>query len=341
MLAGLFGLVGMVGLYAWAWHRIVRTTVARGRPRWLGHGIGFLFGQLPAVFFIVAIAVTFPTPTQKPVGAMEIAVLWAFVLGVIAATWNITREPIAKSDVTPRLSVPPAAQQLKNWAETLRDALHDDVPGDVRRTAPHSFDKTTPAARPVAIPHQTREAAPRRPVSAESIQLPDAISFLYRKADGQVRRRSATVYLAELDGDRPRIDGHDHDRNATRTFLLERIQSDITRLATGEILAKSVWCAAVTASNGLTGTRQRRKKAVAPKRESADWQTAVFFAGFREAHQQRLEQHAVTAGWQVRAQLSRSVDYMVAGPLAGHRQFEKAEDLGIPVIDEDAFSALV
>lgn len=342
MLAGLFCLVVVVGLYVWTWRRIVRAAVARGRSRWFGHVVGFFFGLVPATFVVGALGATFPAPTQKPVDTVVAVMLWAFALGTIAALWRVTREPAPKPDITPPEPAPSTAQHSwKGWVETLRNAIRVDVPGDVRKTVPHGFDKATSAARPLATPPQTRRAAPRQPASIEPILLPDTISFHYRKADGQMRQRTVTAYLAEFSGFRQRIEGRDHDRNATRTFLLERIQGDITRLKTGEILGKAVWFAAVAESGGRTRTWQRRKAATAPKRESTDWQTAVFFAGFHETRQQRLAQQAIAAGWDVRHQLSRSVDYMVAGPLAGHRQFEKAEELGIPVIDEDAFSALV
>ena len=47
------------------------------------------------------------------------------------------------------------------------------------------------------------------------------------------------------------------------------------------------------------------------------------------------------AGWQVRTSITKTVDYVVTGAMAGSSQLAKAGELGIAVLDEDGFRGLV
>lgn len=78
-----------------------------------------------------------------------------------------------------------------------------------------------------------------------------------------------------------------------------------------------------------------------PSGNARTWETAVFFAGFGATKRAELEDMAEVAGWQVRSRISETVDYVVAGAMVGRAQLSSAEALGITVIDEDSFRALM
>lgn len=171
----------------------------------------------------------------------------------------------------------------------------------------------------------------------ETILLPEDVSFIYCNAEGNTELRSATAYRTYYAGGRAYLEAHDHARKDTRTFRLDRIEGGITRLESGEIVSARDWFASTAPTRESKSVRDRSSSSV----RSLGWQTAVFFAGFHETRRWRLEEQAEAAGWDVRGHISRTVNYVVAGPLAGPKQLARAEDLGIPVIDEESFNLLV
>lgn len=68
---------------------------------------------------------------------------------------------------------------------------------------------------------------------------------------------------------------------------------------------------------------------------------SVLLCGFQREIYRDLEQRAVAAGWQVKGVLDRSVKYVVKGPQAGVLMLTRAEGLGISVIDDTQFYALM
>ena len=62
--------------------------------------------------------------------------------------------------------------------------------------------------------------------------------------------------------------------------------------------------------------------------------------GWIQAKRTELEALAETAGWQVRQTITKTVDYVVTGSMAGSAQIAKADGMGIPVLDEVGFRRL-
>jgi predicted DNA-binding transcriptional regulator YafY len=231
------------------------------------------------------------------------------------------------------------------------------VPGDVRQMSPSSLPTSASATGTKASGAPTVQSdsvqPPRRATSAakskgrepeiylsatvEPIQLPDTISFRYRKADGTEQRRTVTAFqVVDIKG-RPYMDGHDHDRKATRSFLIHRIVGSVIRSETGEVMSATSWLSAVAMSPDSTRRKERGRR----KAEAWDWQTAVVFAGLHPTRRDALEARVLEAGWDVRERISKSVNYVVAGPLVGHKQLAQAQSLGIAVLDEDGAIALL
>ncbi|MGN7103816.1 BRCT domain-containing protein [Ralstonia holmesii] len=102
-------------------------------------------------------------------------------------------------------------------------------------------------------------------------------------------------------------------------------------------MSAASWLCAVSMSPDSTKRKERGRR----KADAWDWQTAVVFAGLHPARRDALEARALGAGWEVRKRITKTVTYVVAGPLVGHKQLARAEEFGIPVVDEDGALALM
>lgn len=174
--------------------------------------------------------------------------------------------------------------------------------------------------------------------------LPREFLFSYTDHEGQSSRRRVRVMgIASNDG-RQYLDGYCLDRNAMRTFRVDRILGEMTDAETGEL---------VNVYRLLAGTDKRRHMDYAPPKAEFSWSeageefdhveapTTVLFTGFAKARKQELEAMAEAAGWEVRSTVSQSLDYLVCGPKAGPAKVSKANQLGLLMLDENKFQSLV
>lgn len=179
--------------------------------------------------------------------------------------------------------------------------------------------------------------------SPASIQLPREFLFSYIDHNGESSRRRVRVMgIASNDG-RQYLDGYCLDRNAMRTFRVDRIQGDLTDTETGELF--NVYTL-------LAATGQRRHMDYTPAKPESSWSetgeefdskelpTTVLFTGFPKARKAELEAAAEAAGWVVRSTVSKSLDYLVCGQKAGIAKIEKSKELGVLVIDENSFKKI-
>lgn|GEM_PF-1761787 len=350
--AGFGILVGYVWLTALGWIDLVRGHVARGGPLWRGRLIAVFGAHVPAFMFVCAAVVS----SADDLGDVGKLLMWLCTFGTC---WAYHRYGQGATKAT-ALVVKPV---LRPVSGSLRERLRawwrelNYVPWDVRQGAPSSRPTSEKAAGTKASGAPTIQSHSGQPLrravppaksegraskiylsaTVEPIQLPDAISFRYRKADGTERRRLVTAFQVVDIGGRPYMDAHDHDRKATRSFLISRIVGEVTRSETGEVMSAASWLSAVSMSQDSI----RRKERPGRKAEARDWQTAVVFAGLHPARRDALEARALEAGWDVRERITRTVAYVVAGPLVGHKQLARAEEFGIPVVDEDEALALM
>ena len=177
------------------------------------------------------------------------------------------------------------------------------------------------------------------PAPAQGVTLPCTFAFSYQAQDGRYSRRTVNVNSISSNGEHVYLDGFCYDRMDSRTFRTDRILGDLTDTETGELLPVARLLSSVRTRTSM----DYKPPAPAPRSRSAarEWQTAVFFAGFRGGKLNELEGLADAAGWQVRGAISHSVDYVVRNGSAGKKQLAEAENLGIPVIDEDTFRTLL
>lgn len=199
---------------------------------------------------------------------------------------------------------------------------------------------SSPVAQPGTAGHPSIIATHAAPAPMpQVIALPCTFTFSYRSQDGDYSPRTVNVTGISSSGGHTYLEGFCHDRMDSRTFRTDRILGDLTDTETGELLPVARLLSSVRTRTSM----DYKPPAPAPRSRSAarEWQTAVFFAGFRGGKLNELEGLADAAGWQVRGAISHTVDYLVRNGSAGKKQLAEAENLGIPVIDEDTFRTLL
>ena len=67
----------------------------------------------------------------------------------------------------------------------------------------------------------------------------------------------------------------------------------------------------------------------------------IAFTGFSAALRSSLEQAATSANFQVRKDVTQNLSFLCAGPNAGPKKIEKALQMKIVIMDEDAFRWLL
>lgn len=203
------------------------------------------------------------------------------------------------------------------------------------------------ASQPLVM--QAEETPDRASIPEPVVEAPGALSlpreflFVYINHQGQSSRRKVRVMgIASNDG-RQYLDGYCLERDALRTFRVDRIQGDLTDTETGEL---------VNVYRLLADTDKRRQMDYTPAKSDFSWLedgeefdeaeslTTVVFTGFAKARKEELEALAKAAGWEVRTSVSESLDYLVCGPKAGPTKVTKAEELEVTVVDEDIFVIL-
>ncbi|NWK44461.1 WYL domain-containing protein [Ralstonia pickettii] len=312
-----------------------------------------VFGaHVPAFMFVCAAVVS----SADDLGDGGKLLMWLCTFGTCWAYHRYGQEATKAPTLVVEPVLRPVSGSLRDWLRAWWRELNY-VPGDVRQGAPSSLPTSESAAgtkasgAPTIQSHSVQPPTPatsaaksecRAPeiylsAAVEPIQLPDTISFRYRKADGTQRRRTVTAFQVVDIGGRAYMDAHDHDRKATRSFLISRIVGEVTRSESGEVMSAASWLSAVAMVTDSTRRKERGRR----KSATWDWQTAVVFAGLHPARSDALGARALEAGWDVRERIMRSVSYVVAGPLMGHKQRERAEALRIPMIDEDTAIALM
>lgn len=195
-----------------------------------------------------------------------------------------------------------------------------------------------PAWRLAQENHQRSKAASTGAARHSSISLPCTFSFSYADHHGNRARRTVNITGISSSGGQAYLEGFCRSRMDNRTFRVDRIQGDLTDAETGELIPVKRLLSSVHTRSSM----DYKPLAPAPKSSTTkEWKTAVFFAGFRGGKLDELEGLAAAAGWQIRWTISPTVDYVVRNGSAGKKQLAEADNLGIDVIDEDTFRALL
>ena len=349
-------LVSMAAAWWWA-HRQLSISAQRKQRGKARRFVALILGGLTAAFgmFCLAGAILLPDPTQ---GAHIMGVFGALVLAPFAWLWWRNRTAPTTKDAIAQTHSPfnPTRHDPSTTVKPISFARLDAAiaPAAIAPTsAAHAptdhadSSKTTEATAATTAAELSAPVAPTTQLpradepAPEKISLPSEFSFFYEDHHGERSRRTVRVTDVGTNGAQKYLEGFCLSRQATRTFRTDRITSDLTDQATGEVVTVARLLRDVQRRTAVTFTPTSTGFKRNDQATQRIWETAVFFAGFRGGKLEELEVLASSAGWQVRGSITSTVDYVVFNGSAGKAQLAKADSLGIPVIDEDAFRGLV
>ena len=303
------GLVGAACVICWGTYAVYRKMISSQKNRWLSLFAGLLVGGLLAICWIALVVIAFSPNDWLSLSLVALIAALAFY-----ATWRYTRVEHAVDGLAPSIW-----RQAWTWLmQQQREANQRNR--ELLRDLRQKLDQPKPAANPSPI--------------GGSTLLPALYEFDYAKEDGEITSRRVYVQSTSYSGGRQYLEGICKTRNARRTFRVDRVIGSMTRVDDGQMLRASELFARSTPSpiTPMPSSSPTRKR---------EWATAVFFAGFGAAKRSELEELAEAAGWQVRSSITKTVDYVVTGSMAGSSQLAKAGELGIAVLDEAGFRGMV
>ncbi len=307
--------LGAIFIMAWGGYRVYRLMRAKNRAKPLAHLAGTIAACLLAVVWIALAVVLF-----SPDNWLRLSPVVAITLAVFYATWRYTRVQGPVDDIEPSM-----LRQAWRWSVKRQKESNQKLAADLR-----------------ALWAQPKQPAQPKPATIAAttvrVSLPALFEFDYSTEDGEISSRRVLVQSTSYSGDRQYLEGICKTRNAHRTFRVDRVIGTMTRVDDGEQIRASQLFAVSTPKPAAVFTASSSLGAPKKKR---DWETAVFFAGFGAAKRSELEELAEAAGWQVRTSITKTVDYVVTGSIAGGGQLAKAEELGIDVLDEDGFRRVI
>ena len=304
--------IALIAGWVFGWRTVSDRVVRRyGWKPALGHLCGFVAGFLPALGLLCVVGALFD---NKEALSTQIAlvVFGLLLLVQFVYFWRKWRTVV---DTTSSATANPVAAAHPPVASTTPQRAHEAM------------------APVMAAAHATRA-----PARMQGATLPCTFMFSYRAQDGSYSPRTVNVTRISSNGGHAYLDGFCHERMDNRTFRTARILGDLTDTETGELLPVARLLSSVRGRSNM----DFKPPVPAPqKRASKEWQTAVLFTGFAAARRDELELLAESSGWEVRAAVGSTLDYLVTGPRGGPSKVAKAQELGVCVIDEDTFRALV
>lgn len=227
----------------------------------------------------------------------------------------------------PSADSPAAAQAVKLSPPPPTETVDlPPIPGNLF----HAFSNPVKSRKSASIP---------TPEKIGTISLPCTFRFTYADSAGAAEPRTVDVARISSNGSLTYLEGHCHARKAERTFRTDRIRGSLTDMDSGEVVSVKRLLAEVRGRSNMAYRPEAAAKPVST--QTKEWQTAVLFTGFTAAKRDELEELAYAAGWDVRSTVGSTLDYLVTGPRAGSSKVAKAEELGVSVIDEELFRALV
>lgn len=305
-------LIFMVVGWWWGWRQL-SVSAARNQRTGIARLITCFLGAWVCSFGAFCLTGAFLMPSPEG-GDTVAAVVGGLVLLPFFILWR--RNLKAQSPTSKKIELE------KSISLVSPSVVHDFLSQDKQ-----SVDNLSAPVKP-----SNNKAAKKE--TTESI-LPATLRFAYQDSTGQRQERTVKVSsISEAEG-LNYLEGYCHTRQDFRTFRTDRIHGSLVDIESGEILSAKQLLSSVHPRKAMT---YKPAPGVTTKKE---WQTAVLFTGFTAKRREELEELASAAGWDVRSTVGKTLDYLVTGPRAGPSKIAKAEELGVTVVDEDIFRALV
>ncbi len=302
-------LIGSIVILIWGYRAICRKMMATEIRKIFSCLAGILTGCVLAFCWSILVAIAFDPKSLSFMFPVAMMAIWVFY-----AAWRYTR--IIKPGVNePSAPNSKLVQLVVDEYTLIKDHLRDSK---AKEAVPSgmAFDNG-------------RESA---------ALLPALYEFDYAKEDGEISSRRVFVQSTSVSGDRRYLEGICKTRNAKRTFRVDRVIGPMIRVDDGDVIRAPELFDMSFPRDMSAAPVPSSSRASQRKRE---WETAVFFAGFGSVKRAELEALAEAAGWQVRSTITKTVDYVVTGSMAGSAQLAKAGEMGITVLDEAGFRGVV
>lgn len=333
---------GVLGAYIWSWRQVARYAKARWGLRWLGHAMGLVFGAMPAALFAGTAALVLP-PRIEGEAAWVSVVFVILAIAVFVAFWQLPRRAAAlrKGPGPIEHAVSTGSDEASRQATIARpQPAWQTYKSEASAHLKNGLKETTKPMRDAANKRASRLIAPSEG-SVATVSLPDVYRFGYCDADGVITTREVRVRSTGHAGGRRYLVGLCMQASAERTFRLDRVMGSLTQTSSGFRISPDALFKAAGESKAIDTSSSSRNAKPSGSKNAKAWETAVYFAGFGSKRRDELAALADAAGWQVRSTLTKTVDYVVEGSMAGISQMAKARELGISVIEEDTFRAMV
>jgi NAD-dependent DNA ligase len=170
--------------------------------------------------------------------------------------------------------------------------------------------------------------------------LPALYEFDYANEDGEISSRIVFLRTTSVSGERQYLEGICKTRNAKRTFRVDRVIGPMIRVEDGYLIRASELFS-MSSPRTFQAFPANKPSGIKKQKIVRERKTAVVFAGFSSVKRSELEELAEAAGWQVRSTITKTVTYVVIGSMAGTVQLATANELEIPILDEDMFRGRV
>ncbi len=175
-------------------------------------------------------------------------------------------------------------------------------------------------------------------------KLPDEVVFTYLDAKGKKTRRTVNVVQFAKNNNLEiwYMIAFCASANAVRTFRLDRIISDITRMETGEIVSVLDWFEDIANERpDFEEIAIKRAEEFEQKRRIAfstrTFEKGILFTGFKAKRRAELETLAAEKGIAVKKSITPNIKYLVTGYNAGPKKIAVAIECGAQIMDEEEF----
>lgn len=231
-------------------------------------------------------------------------------------TENTYSKPVASPKITPK----PVAKVKSKTVVAKKEKQITNQP-DVVSIQSENIDANT------------ETVSDSKNIDAVKEVLPAQVTILFDYTYNRKRSRHL-VEVSKVDGDV--IYGFDLDRYEHLKFYLSDIKKEIVEIDTGEIFDKEVWVKKF--EHHTFECRDKSDISIAGGYGSY----GVLFTGFSKKRRDELEDLVLRSErFFLRTKVCMGLDMLIVGPKPGPEKLRRAEEMGIPTMDEKTFIQMI
>ncbi len=247
------------------------------------------------------------------------------------ASPKITPKPVAK--VKSKTVVAKKEKQITNQPDVV-SIQSENIDANTETVSDSKNIDAVVAKKEKQIANQSDVA----PIQSENIDavkevLPAQVTILFDYTYNRKRSRHL-VEVSKVDGDV--IYGFDLDRYEHLKFYLSDIKKEIVEINTGEIFDKEAWVKKF--EHHTFECRDKSDISIAGGYGSY----GVLFTGFSKKRRDELEDLVLRSErFFLRTKVCMGLDMLIVGPKPGPEKLRRAEEMGIPTMDEKTFIQMI